>query len=543
MYILDANLEPVPIGIEGNLYIAGEGVARGYLNRPELNSVRFLPDPFSGGRMYFTGDRARYLPDGNIVFMGRSDFQVKFHGYRIELGEIETVMSQHPAVEQVAVVVRQDVPGDHRLVGYVTCRAGAKATTAELRDHVRKTLPEYMVPATIVRLEAFPLTPNRKVDRRALPKPELPAAKPESRTAPRDEIEAVLVNIWQKVLNLPRVGLQDNFFDLGGHSLSATRLVGEIEKATGRQVPLAALFRGPTVESMAHLLREKAEATSDPVVMQIQSGEGTPFFAVIQPGMQAVGYATLAHAMGPEQSFYKLQAPGSSRKNAPVTLPEMRTIARQYIEAMRTVQPAGPYYFGGMCGGTHIAEQMVLELEEKGEEVGLFAIFDTWVLQNSQIRWLWRVDYYRQRMRSMRELRIRKQFAIVRQALAEKIRRIAHPFSGRVETSWSQAYWPGKEFKAPHFRAPVALFKRPKQPFFYVRDETMGWASRSAGGVEVQSIDFPHRMLREPYVRELARHLKNCLSRAASVKNSEKNSEKEQLWEPVSSGSRLPVGS
>jgi hypothetical protein len=149
------------------------------------------------------------------------------------------------------------------------------------------------------------------------------------------------------------------------------------------------------------------------------------------------------------------------------------------------------------------------------------------------------VDYYRQRMRSMRELRIRKQFAIVRQALAEKIRHIAHPFSGRVETSWSQAYWPGKEFKAPHFRAPVALFKRPKQPFFYVRDETMGWASRSAGGVEVQSIDFPHRMLREPYVRELASHLKNCLARAASVKNSEK----ERLWEPVSSESRLPVGS
>jgi thioesterase domain-containing protein len=182
---------------------------------------------------------------------------------------------------------------------------------------------------------------------------------------------------------------------------------------------------------------------------------------------------------------------------------------------------------------------MVLELEENGEEVGLFAIFDTWVLQNSQIRWLWRLDYYRQRIRSMRRLGLRMQFAMVQQTLAKKIRRIAHPFSARVATSWSQMYWPGKEFKVPHFRAPVALFKRPRQPFFYIKDEAMGWNSRTSGGVEIHSINFPHRMLREPYVRELATRLRDCLSRAAG----EQRSAEERLWEPFPTSSRLTVES
>ena len=212
--------------------------------------------------MYFTGDRARHLPDGNIVFLGRSDFQVKFHGYRIELGEIETVLSQHPALEQVAVVVRQDAPGDQRLVGYVTCRAGANATTAELRDHLRKTLPEYMVPATIVRLEAFPLTPNRKVDRRALPKPELPAAKPESSTAPRDEIEAALVNIWQKVLRVDRISIHDSFFDLGGHSLLIIQVLSRLRERFALDLTVRDLFERPTIAEIAKLLNSNGHRSS-----------------------------------------------------------------------------------------------------------------------------------------------------------------------------------------------------------------------------------------------------------------------------------------
>jgi len=205
---------------------------------------------------------------------------------------------------------------------------------------------------------------------------------------------------------------------------------------------------------------------------------------------------------------------------------------------MRSVQPTGPYYFGGMCMGTHIAEQMALELEEEGEEVGLFVIFDTWVLQNSHVRWLWRVDYYWQRMRSMRRLGLRMQIAIVLQALTRKALEVTHPFSERDEKSWSKVYWPGKEFKALSFRAPVALFKRPRQPFYYVKDETMGWGARSSGGIEIHEIDFPHRMLREPYVQELASRLRECLSRAAAVENLRK----ERSWEPISTESR-PVGS
>jgi thioesterase domain-containing protein/acyl carrier protein len=402
---------------------------------------------------------------------------------------------------------------------------------------VKDRLPEYMVPQAVMPLPRLPLNSNGKIDRRALPEPEHTQAELEI-IAPRDQTEAALLRIWRRVLARETISVTDNFFELGGHSLMAIQLMAEIKKETGNEIPLSALFRAPSIESMAQLLREGTQSDADPMIVQLQAAEGVPFFAVVGPGATAIGYAALARALGPRQSFYKLQSHRPLKPAAPIPPLEMRFLAREYIEAMRSVQPTGPYYFGGMCMGTHIAEQMVLELEEQGEEVGLFVILDTWVLQNSQIRWLWRVDYYRQRMRSMRRLELRMKLAVVLQSLTKKMRQVARPFSDRSEKVWSKVYWPGKEFKAPCFRAPVALFKRPRQPFFYVKDETMGWGPRAGGGVEIHGIDFPHRMLREPYVQELASRLRDCLSRATTIKNLRK----ERRWEPISAESR-PVGS
>jgi amino acid adenylation domain-containing protein len=267
LYILDGFKQPVPVGVPGELYIGGVGVARGYLNRPELTAERFVSDPFSrsfGARLYRTGDRVRYLPDGNIEYLGRMDHQVKIRGFRIELGEIESVLAGHPGVREAVVVAREDAPGDKRLVAYLTAKAGEPPNVSELRSLLQTKLPEYMVPSAFVTLDRFPLTPNGKLDRKALPMPDL--ARPELEkafVAPRTPIERVLADIWGEVLGLKQIGVHDNFFELGGHSLLATQVISRVRQAFEVDLPLRSLFESPTVEGMAssllHLSTKRAE--------------------------------------------------------------------------------------------------------------------------------------------------------------------------------------------------------------------------------------------------------------------------------------------
>ncbi|MET0626706.1 MAG: phosphopantetheine-binding protein, partial [Pyrinomonadaceae bacterium] len=253
-YLVDASRRPVPVGVAGELYLGGAGLARGYLRRPGLTAERFVPDPFSavpGGRLYRTGDLGRYLDDGRIDFLGRADFQVKLRGFRIELGEIEAALGAHPSVRQCVAVVRGEGAGDAQLVAYVV-GADEAVAAGELRDFVRRRLPEYMVPSRFVPLDSLPLTPNGKIDRRALPAPE--AGGGDEGTAyepPRTPVEQLLAGVWAEVLGVERVGLHNNFFRLGGHSLLATQVVLRIREVFGVDVPLRLIFEQPTVAAIA----------------------------------------------------------------------------------------------------------------------------------------------------------------------------------------------------------------------------------------------------------------------------------------------------
>ena len=260
VYILDDRMKPVPPGMTGELYIGGDGLARGYLNRPELTEDRFVPSPFSddpAAHLYATGDQARYLTDGNIEFLGRLDHQVKIRGFRIELGEIETVLAERPEVSQVVAQVREDVPGDRRLVAYIVAEAGSDFTLSDLRRHVKERLPDYMVPSAIVMLESLPLTPNGKVDRRALPVPELSREDlEEDYVAPRTALEEQLVEMWSELIGSDRIGVHDNFFALGGHSLLATQIVSRIRDAFSVVLPVDDLFNSPTIAGIAERLEQ-----------------------------------------------------------------------------------------------------------------------------------------------------------------------------------------------------------------------------------------------------------------------------------------------
>ena len=385
-YILDRDRNLVPQGGRGELYLAGEGLARGYFARPDLTDERFVTNPFRsdpGQRMYRTGDLCRHRLDGTIEYLGRLDQQIKLRGFRIELGEIEVQLAKHEDVQQ-AVVTVFEVGGERRLIAYFSSKIGHIITVPELRRHLEKILPAYMMPDIFVAVNEFPRLANGKVNRRALPMPEAPAS---SGIAPRNPMELTLAGVWENVLHREHVGVTDNFFDLGGHSLLAARLIAEVQSETGHKVPLSAIFRAPTIESLAVLLRSDSAASPDPLLMQLRQGNARiPFFAVSAPGVNSFGFAQLARHIGGDYAFYKLQGSGPLPVGRPYQDKELRTLAAEYIAALRSVQPRGPYCLGGMCEGVQIAQEMILQLEAQAEEVGFFAIFDTWVMENSQVR-------------------------------------------------------------------------------------------------------------------------------------------------------------
>jgi len=545
IYILDRFLQPVPIGVAGELHIGGVQLARGYLNRPDLTAEKFIPDPFDDGkdaRLYKTGDLARYMVDGTIEYLGRMDHQVKLRGFRIELGEIEAALQQHESVQQCLVMAREDQPGQPRLVAYCIARMhGSQAASTNgrasnslqsvtlspelLREHLRRSLPEFMIPSAFVPLDAFPLTPSGKVNRKALPAPEQTTSGSDDRLAARDDIEYLVFRIWATVLGTEAIGIRDNFFDVGGHSLLAVRMMQEIQKATGKELPLSLLFQGATIEKLAAIIQEGEDLPPCPTLLEIQRGNATtpPYFAVATPGVNALGYVTLARHLGKDQPLYKLQKYARARTTLPYSPEDFEALASEYIQAMREIQPKGPYYLGGMCEGARIAYDMARILEAQGEKVALLAVLDTWVVEHTQIRTLGNLHYYRQRWRRFRSKSWTEQKQEFLEVMGKKLRRGRSGVLGTEKAAspkhtWNDHYWP-KNFVSPKYSGDILVLKRPRQPYYYVRDPLLGWGNRTSGTVEAVHINSPHSfVLREPYVTEVGKLLSQALAKLTGRK-------------------------
>ncbi|HEV3075797.1 MAG TPA: amino acid adenylation domain-containing protein, partial [Thermoanaerobaculia bacterium] len=397
LYLLDAWSSPAALGAAGELHVGGAGVARGYLGRPELTAARFVPDPFAsrcgvpGGRLYRTGDLARFRPDGELEFLGRVDHQVKIRGFRIEPGEIETALAGHPAVRQVAVVPGESAAGECQLTAWVA--APAELAAADLRAFLAARLPDYMVPAAIIVRDSLPTTPNGKLDRKQLARwgvrlaadgavdragrPSAPLTPP---TPPIDAVEAELAAIWASVLGRHDLGREDSFFDLGGHSLAAVRLMARIRDRFGRELPLAALYRAATIERLAVLLRTGSAPAVRSTLVELTPAAGgaasraaRPLFCVHPAGGNVLCYAELARALGPDQPLYGLQLPDPAPQGS---LPTVETLAARYLEELPAVAPAGPYALSGWSLGGAIAYEMARQLRAAGEAVELLALID-----------------------------------------------------------------------------------------------------------------------------------------------------------------------
>jgi amino acid adenylation domain-containing protein len=386
-YILDKNLQPVPVGIPGEIYIGGAGLARGYLNRPELTAEKFVVNPFAQGeesKLYKTGDLARYLSasrdttshEGQIEYLGRIDNQVKIRGFRIELGEIESTITLHPNIQQTVVITKEDNLGDKRLIAYIVPHPEDTLTTEEIRGFIKQKLPQYMIPSIFIFLETLPLTLNGKIDHRALPAPEQARYESEATfVAPRNQLELQLATIWQNILGIQIIGIHDNFFDLGGQSLLAVRLFAEIHKSFNQKLVLSTILQASTIEQLAKVISQKKYLSNSSYLVPIQpSGSRVPFFCIHGAQGEVLFLKSLANHLSPDQPFYAIRAPGQNGEIAPLTC--IKEMAKLYLEEIKTIQPQGPYLLGGYSFGGLVAFEMAQQFQEQGQEVSLLALLD-----------------------------------------------------------------------------------------------------------------------------------------------------------------------
>ncbi|HEX5870188.1 MAG TPA: amino acid adenylation domain-containing protein [Longimicrobium sp.] len=537
--VLDAHMEPVPVGLPGELYIGGVGVARGYLGRAALTAEKFVPDPFAGepgARMYRTGDRARWLADGNLMILGRTDNQVKVRGYRVELGEIETILRRRPEVRDCVVILREDRPGDQRLVAYVVADS---ADPAELRDHLRATLPEYMVPSAFVVMAALPQTPTGKLDKRTLPVPEYGPAAGEVVEEAESALEAKILEVWEDVLEMDEIGPTQNFFELGGNSFLALRLIAQMNRRLGADLSLAALFAGGTVRHMARTLEEQAKAAPAPVspIVPLQpNGTLPPLFVVHQAGRSVAGYVNLVRHLGDDQPVYGLRDVGDDLSR-PVA-----QIAREHLEAVRQVQPEGPYHILGWSFGGFVAYEMAVQLEAAGETVAFLGMLDTMSpeLVNA---WPWNsdLDFIVGSAGDQASLN-RRPFVLDRGALEgldveEQVRLVAQALRDQNaapeefgEEALRDAYRTLRsrvisrsDYVAPEFPGTLTVFRASfvkdryiefLAPYTAEEKRTLGWC-RNTTDIEVRPVPGYHvTMASEPHVRALAQSMTDALEAA-----------------------------
>ncbi len=369
------------IGEAGEIVIRTPFRSLGYLNASQRDVRRFVTNPWRNDAtdiLYQTGDRGRYRPDGSMEILGRIDRQVKIRGVRIEPGEIEAVLNVHPAVAGAVVVVREDSPGNKRLVAYAVRQRGEETTTIKVREFLKGKLPQFMLPEAIVLLDSLPLTPNGKIDRRALPAPdEVRQEESKAVVLPRNAIESQLLNIWQTVLGIDTISVGDNFFELGGHSLMMVSLFDRIERELGKTLPMSVLFEAPTIETLAQHFQPADIGGSWDSLVQIRAGNPAkpPLFLIHEVHGKILMYHTLSRHLKGDRAIYGLRPYG--KEGFPILHTRIPEMVAYYIAKIRSVQPQGPYFLGGMCAGGNLAFEVALQLQHQGQEVAFVALFDS----------------------------------------------------------------------------------------------------------------------------------------------------------------------
>jgi amino acid adenylation domain-containing protein len=493
-FILDSNLQPVPIGVRGELFAGGDGLALGYLNDPKLTAENFVPNPFRPGSvLYRTGDFARYRSDGNIEFLGRVDNQVKIRGYRIELGEIELALKRHSSAKEVVVVAREAAPGDRRLVAYVS-PASAAPQSGELREFLKKMLPAYMLPSSLVFVDTFPLTANGKLDRRALATFDPPSPAPSiSHKADSRSIEGIqnrLLGLWKSLLGAQPIGLEDDFFELGGHSLLASRLLAQIEKEFGVRLPLATIFQTPTVGKLADAIRR---SINSPYVNE-------------KPALFCTEYGVaLSKHLELDLPVYQLYRD----PEIIMTHGFIETLAASYVDEIRKIQLAGPYFVSGYSAGGIVAYEIAQQLLSQGEEVGLLAIVETmpFVLRSSLTKSIIRrLTSFAARVPWRRPSRW---FEFM---LGEaSVRRLADKVRGRPDPAWKQIFQLQAHYKPKPYVGRITVFLSDEEANVS-KSLREGWATLAAGDLEMIVVPGDHyTMVEEPHVRVLAKRIKERL--------------------------------
>lgn len=545
LLILTERQELAGVGELGEIYVRSPHLALGYLDDEPLTRAKFLVNPWidkspeshaAQDRMYRSGDLGRYLPDGTVQVLGRADRQLKLRGFRIEPGEIENVLLEHPAIREALVTVFEADSRGPRLIAYVAARADAPAAR-ELRAYLKTRLPDFMTPSDFLFLAALPLTPNGKIDFGALPAPARQSPENPALADALNATERQLADLWQRILHVEHVGKQDDFFELGGHSLLAIQLFAEMERELGKKLPISILFRAPTVQELAQVIARDDALAANPILVPIQpNGSRLPFFCVHGLGGGVIGYAELARQLGPDQPFYGLQAFAVDGVGEPDR--EIKAMAARYIQAMRSVQPQGPYRLGGYCYGGIVAFEMACQLQAQGERVSLLGIFEGYALRRSQARKelknpitllrfalnlpFWVMDYgpqkYRRlvgRMRSRDESEWQRLMLQADRGGLLNARELATssavpPHLRKVLDAHLRAL---REYKPPMYSGRITLFRVRALSFARSFDPLMGWGQRTTGGVTLRRIPGAHyNILEQPHVRAFAQQLRQDLA-------------------------------
>lgn len=521
LYVLNPERVPVPVGVAGELYIGGEGVSTGYLNLPEMNEERFVHYPLNSGeasRVYRTGDLVHYMSNGDLMFINRVDSQVKIRGFRVELGEIESAISQYKDIKENVVVARKDEQGETMLVAYCVGNTGTSPDEAGLRLYLREKLPEYMVPAAIVTLEKLPLTGNNKIDRKALPDPgSVTSANSGMYVEPKTGTERKLAAIWSSILKIDKIGTQDDFFAIGGHSMIAVTLIIKIEKEFGIRLPLATLFDQRTIQRLAKIIENGVTPDKWRSLVTLRpGGSKKPLFLVHGLGLNVLLYTTIINYLDPEQPVYGLQAKGLNGVDKP--LETIEEVASYYISEIMNVDREGPYQLAGYSLGGQIAYEMGRQLKEMGKQVSFVGLFDT-VAESSvshlpislQIKLKssyllnylsWNISYFFKAAKESRISVIRRRW----RGLEKKVRGLDIKVSGQEKVSKGERRELPKYLRKVHqanlragrnyilrpYHGPVHLFKAAHQTFYIADPVNYGWAEYATGGVIVHETPGEH---------------------------------------------------